>query len=53
MSANKMFEAKAKPFTKENDAKPEHEFVRFGLTFIDNNDNQMTVVGHIVYLSPS
>jgi len=25
MSANKMFEAKAKLFTKENDAKPEHK----------------------------
>ena len=37
-SANKMFEAKAKLFTKENNAKPKHkfllnEFVRFGLVY--------------------
>ena len=102
-----MFEAKAKLFTKENNAKPKHksstqsgdmqklnryfmegqntdgvwkdaeklvEFIWFSLCFhfarrgregwreltrydlalcIDNNDNHMTFVGHIVYLCPS
>ena len=120
MSTNKMFEAEAKLFTKENNAKPKHkssiqsgdmqklnryfmegkimdsvwidaeklvEFIWFSLCFHfarhgregwreltkqsfeiktddtgarydlalcnDNNDNQMTFVGHIVYLCPS